>query len=74
MPRLPIAVIVSLVLCGRIISAEPPRPKIGDQIADLRFKDIRYLPRSLKDLGETRRPCWSSPTRPARSCRSTGRS
>lgn len=29
--------------------SEPPR--IGDQVADLRFKDIRYLTRSLKDFG-----------------------
>lgn len=26
--------------------------KIGDSISDLRFKDIRYLPRSLDELGE----------------------
>ncbi len=31
--------------------ARPPVP-IGSIIADLRFKDIRYLPRSLKDLGD----------------------
>jgi thiol-disulfide isomerase/thioredoxin len=27
-------------------------PKIGDQIDELRFKDIRYLTRSIRDLGE----------------------
>jgi thiol-disulfide isomerase/thioredoxin/mono/diheme cytochrome c family protein len=28
------------------------RPKIGDPIAKLRFKDIRHLPRSMEDFGE----------------------
>ncbi|HEX5102245.1 MAG TPA: redoxin family protein [Pirellulaceae bacterium] len=28
------------------------QPKIGETIAKLRFKDIRYLPRSLEDFGE----------------------
>ena len=31
------------------VSALPP---IGSEIPDLKFKDIRYLPRSLKDFGE----------------------
>lgn len=30
------------------------RPQIGDAIAKLQFKDIRYLPRSIRDLGEKR--------------------
>ncbi len=49
------AILISLVLFAATSAdaAEPaPRPKIGDRIADLRFKDIRYLPRSLRDLGE----------------------
>jgi thiol-disulfide isomerase/thioredoxin len=33
---------------------ESQHPPIGSQIADLRFKDIRYLPRSLKDLGDSK--------------------
>lgn len=35
-----------------VCAAEPARPKIGDVAGELRFKDIRYLPRSLKDFGE----------------------
>jgi thiol-disulfide isomerase/thioredoxin len=35
-----------------VASGADPRPKIGDVAAELRFKDIRYLPRSLKDFGE----------------------
>jgi thiol-disulfide isomerase/thioredoxin len=34
--------------------ADPDRPKIGDEVPRLTFKDIRYLPRSLKDLGDNR--------------------
>lgn len=40
----------AILLAASPVSAEGPR--IGDQISDLRFKDIRYLPRSLRDLGE----------------------
>src|SRR5262245_14549817 len=32
--------------------AEPARPKIGDEVPRLSFKDIRYLPRSLADFGD----------------------
>lgn len=42
-------------LCGLLavtnLHAED-RPKIGSEIANLRFKDIRYLQRSLSDFGE----------------------
>jgi thiol-disulfide isomerase/thioredoxin len=44
-----------IVLCAAKAQAESPkaeRPKIGAEIANLRFKDIRYLPRSLRDFGE----------------------
>ncbi len=34
------------------MAAERGRAVIGDTIPELRFKDIRYLPRTLKDLGE----------------------
>jgi peroxiredoxin len=34
------------------LAEEPSKPKPGDTIADLRFKDIRYVPRSLRDFGE----------------------
>lgn len=39
---------------GPIGQASAAAPKIGDTIADLRFKDIRALPRSLADLGKKR--------------------
>ena len=47
-----VAVVACFVVGGSVCAEEPPRPKIGDKITDLRFKDIRYLPRSLADLGE----------------------
>ncbi len=31
-------------------AARAPRPPIGDKIAAISFKDVRYLPRSLRDL------------------------
>jgi len=37
-----------------LLGAETDRPRIGDEIAELRFKDIRFLPRSLDDFGEQR--------------------
>ena len=37
-----------------ISAAEPRQPLIGAEISDLHFKDIRFLPRTLKDLGEQR--------------------
>lgn len=33
---------------------EPARPKIGDKIGELKFKDIRYVPRSLADFAESK--------------------
>ncbi len=33
-------------------AADAARPPIGTEIKSLRFKDIRYLPRTLDDLGE----------------------
>src|SRR5262245_1833446 len=52
MSRLWLVAVFSVAICGAAIAAEPERPKIGTVVADLRFKDIRYLPRSLKDLGD----------------------
>jgi hypothetical protein len=40
------------LFAGSLVAADETRPRIGDQIADLRFKDIRALPRSLADLGD----------------------
>jgi hypothetical protein len=38
----------------RLLGEDTDRPRIGDEIAALRFKDIRFLPRSLDDFGEQR--------------------
>lgn len=48
--------IVLLVLAsmGQIAGARAEVPQIGDTIPDLRFKDIRALPRSLTDFGKNR--------------------
>lgn len=35
-----------------LASAEEPAVKMGDTVKSLEFKDIRYLPRSLEELGE----------------------
>lgn len=46
----------SLLLLVSVLLAAAPAPaagpRIGDRIDELRFKDIRFLPRSLQDLGE----------------------
>jgi thiol-disulfide isomerase/thioredoxin len=36
------------------LPADEPRPSIGSEIRELRFKDIRYVPRTLSDLGDAR--------------------
>lgn len=41
-----------LILWVTPLVAKDDRPPIGSEIPDLKFKDIRYLNRSLKDLGE----------------------
>ena len=48
--------ILVLVVFGLVSSvrAADRQPAIGDTIAELRFKDIRGLPRSLADLGKKR--------------------
>ena len=43
--------VLSCLSCGEV-SLAAERPKIGIQIENLRFKDIRYLQRSLSDFGE----------------------
>ena len=40
------------LLWGAIATAADERVKIGAQVGELRFKDIRYVQRSLADLGE----------------------
>lgn len=37
---------------GGALGTEPAKPEIGARVADLRFKDIRYVPRSLRDFGD----------------------
>jgi thiol-disulfide isomerase/thioredoxin len=46
-----LAVLMVLLIC-RCTAAEEGLPPIGSEIPNLTFKDIRYLNRSLKDLGE----------------------
>jgi thiol-disulfide isomerase/thioredoxin len=61
MRNLPLSLVV-LACCGLLVCRparaveqdESQRPPIGSQVADLRFKDIRYLPRSLQDLGDNK--------------------
>src|SRR5262245_6282461 len=38
-----------VVICG----GASARPKVSDEVPNLTFKDIRYLTRSLTDLGDT---------------------
>lgn len=47
-------ILAALIIVTGITSgyAADQKPAIGDTVADLRFKDIRALPRSLVDLGE----------------------
>lgn len=47
---------VAALLAGSsaVTAADQQRPAIGSQINALQFKDIRYLPRTLKELGEQR--------------------
>jgi thiol-disulfide isomerase/thioredoxin/mono/diheme cytochrome c family protein len=49
-------IFIALLLIAPAVSfgEEVVRPKIGDTIAKLRFKDIRYLPRSIDDFKEKR--------------------
>jgi thiol-disulfide isomerase/thioredoxin len=44
--------LVALLLIGVSASPAPAASEIGEKVADFAFKDIRYLPRSLDDLGE----------------------
>lgn len=44
----------AFVLPETAFGAETNRPPIGTEIKELRFKDIRYLPRTLADFGEQR--------------------
>ncbi|MES2791124.1 MAG: hypothetical protein V4719_16035, partial [Planctomycetota bacterium] len=37
-----------------VATADERRPLIGDEIKSLRFKDIRYLPRTLAEFGDRR--------------------
>ena len=41
-----------MLVGGMLYSDEPAKVKIGQTVGDLRFKDIRYVPRSLKDFGD----------------------
>lgn len=50
--RTSIAGIILACLASGVVATEPARPKIGAELPNLHFKDIRYLQRSLTDLGE----------------------
>ena len=43
--------LVSSVLVSVALADDAAGPRIGDTVADLRFKDVRYLSRNLKDFG-----------------------
>ena len=52
-----IIVRVAVLICWGatvVVAADTVRPAIGTEIKQLRFKDIRYLPRTLDDLGTPR--------------------
>lgn len=43
---------ILMVAPAALIAQDVAAPKVGDSVTKLRFKDIRYLPRSIDDLGE----------------------
>lgn len=45
---------LALPFLAAVAAAAEPEVKIGTAVGDLRFKDIRYLARSLRDFGEKR--------------------
>ena len=45
---------LTLLSLSNVVFAQDSRVAIGSPVGDLRFKDIRYLPRSLDDFGEKR--------------------
>src|SRR5204863_9857928 len=49
-----IAIVWSAFAAVLAVAGDVPKPTVGSQITDLRFKDIRYITRSLDDLGERR--------------------
>jgi thiol-disulfide isomerase/thioredoxin len=49
-----LTVLIVCLTTGDLWGEESARPKLGDEIGNLRFKDIRYVPRSLRDFGEKR--------------------
>lgn len=48
------ALLVCCLFAAVAVVARADEPAIGDIIGDLRFKDIRSLNRSLRDLGENK--------------------
>src|SRR5262249_48629007 len=46
------ALLFLALMLGTAAPAAEPEVKIGAAVGDLRFRDIRYLARSLRDLGE----------------------
>jgi thiol-disulfide isomerase/thioredoxin len=47
-------VLLAVAMFGQVAQAQAQPPKIGDIVPELRFKDIRALPRTLSDFGKKR--------------------
>jgi len=50
-PALLLLALLAMGATGHAADA-PTRPAIGAEVGELRFKDIRYLPRTLRDFGD----------------------
>ena len=48
------AVVSSFVIANPALGIEAPKPAIGSKVGDVSFRDVRYLDRSLSDLGESK--------------------
>lgn len=47
-------VLLAVTMLGQLALAQAQLPRIGDTVPELRFKDIRALPRTLSDFGKKR--------------------
>ncbi|MDB5345559.1 MAG: thiol-disulfide oxidoreductase [Schlesneria sp.] len=47
-------VLLIVAMLGQVAQTQAQPPKIGDTVPEMRFKDIRALPRTLADLGKKR--------------------
>jgi peroxiredoxin len=53
-PLFAIVLGMSSTLATPALAAEPESPKVGTTVTELKFKDIRYLPRSLADFKDAK--------------------